>query len=170
MGEEEAQYPLDLLTQQQELFLTKAAAAHAQTAATSAGAAAKGTLLHAALGAILVVEVILGAYFTRELWLPLLIQATPTVEAQVVPQVKTETAIPIDTETPYPAETESATPSTPVLTPLFATESPVAESTPNAPRENPGKHLGQTPGAPNAPGQDEDKGNNKDNNNKDKKP
>jgi hypothetical protein len=159
MGETQAtQYPLDLLTQRQEFF--QAAISAAGAAASSGNAAANSSPLQIVLATVLAGELVLGAYFTRDLWLPLLSSQSPTPEASEVFQpypaeIKTE----IPTATIIPTETEFATPTAmaPIaVTPAATLGAAPADPPPKEPKDkdNPGNHLGQTPGPPDAPGKD----------------
>lgn len=158
LGKVEVHYPMDLLAHRQAAFLVKVSAAREAAGASAAlangglTASAKGTLLQFALGAVLVGELVIGAYLVRDLWLPWFQgESTPIESNEIVEPfpVMEETVTP--TETATPTETEFVTP---VLetTPIPENASPLAPTpVPPSETDHPGKHLGQTPGPPEVP-------------------
>jgi hypothetical protein len=151
LGKVEVHYPVDLLAQRQAEFLNNVSAAQA-AGSSSAGiaASAKETLLHFVFGAVLVGELAVGAYITRDLWLPLFQDEPAAIESNEIVDVFPASPEEIATEA-IPTETESATPT------LIATNSPrdasSSDLTPVPPSgtDHPGNHLGQTPGPPEVP-------------------
>jgi hypothetical protein len=153
LGKVEVHYPVDLLAQRQAEFLNSVSAAQtAGSASTGIAASAKETLLHFVLGAVIVGELAVGAYVTRDLWLPLFQDEPVAIESNEIVDVFPAATEEVPTEVVVPTETESATPT------FIATQSPrdasSSDPTPVPPSgsDHPGRHLGQTPGPPAAPG------------------
>lgn len=162
LGKSEVNYPQELMTNARAVFQYKISAARdamvdtsaalSETQAASAAAAESGTTLISwptalkiALATAVVSAVVYGAYLLAEMFEPNLVQDAPTA-VYSAPTDDLETA----TEQPNVInfiETLIA-PSTQVdsVPGIQSTPEPASE------REHPGKHLGQTPGPPNAPG------------------
>lgn len=159
LGKVEVNYPMDLLAYRQAAFLNKVSAiqAHVEgpgTATAKGGitASAKGTLLHVVLGAVLVGELAIGAHLVQDLWMPWFQGESTSIESNEIADIfpiMEETEMP--TETAVPTETEFITPVL-GITPIPENASP-PDLTPALPSgtNHPGKHLGQTPGPPEAP-------------------
>lgn len=159
LGKVEVNYPMDLLAHRQAAFLDKVSAAREPVGANAAlgsgglTASAKGTLLHFALGAVLVGELAIGVYLVRDLWLPWFQdEPTPIASNEIVETLPIMEETEMPTETVVPTETEFITPVL-GITPIPENASP-PDPTPVPPSgtDIPGRHLGQTPGPPEAPG------------------
>jgi hypothetical protein len=88
LGKVEVHYPVDLLAQRQAEFLNSVSAAQtAGSASTGIAASAKETLLHFVLGAVIVGELAVGAYVTRDLWLPLFQDEPVAIESNEIVDV-----------------------------------------------------------------------------------
>jgi hypothetical protein len=152
LGKVEVHYPVDLLAQRQAEFLNSVSAVQAAgSASTGIAASAKETLLHFVLGAVIVVELAVGAYITRDLWLPMLQDETVAIESNEIVDIFPTATEDVPTEVVVPTEMESATPT------FIATDSlPDASSSdltpvPPSGSDHPGRHLGQTPVPSEAP-------------------
>lgn len=152
LGKVEVHYPVDLLAQRQAEFLNSVSAVQtAGSAGAGVVASAKETLLHFVLGAVIVGELAVGAYITRDLWLPLFQNESAVIESNETVEMFPAANEDIPAEA-IPTETVSATPTFMLTgTPQGASSSDLTPVPPSG-TDHPGKHLGQTPGPPEAPG------------------
>lgn len=173
-------YPLDLFLQRRVEFLDNALTVKAFLPHGNAGhgdgslaaSSFKSVLVNSLLTTVLIAEIAVGAYVLRDQWLPLLNNDPPAQVNSVPEAFDTTDPIPPSEEvaTDSPVETASADGTgSPTSTPSPAGTSvsnpdavpsdshsgsnsilePTATEKPE--KENPGLHLGQTPGPPTPP-------------------
>ncbi len=162
MGQTRVDYPPELLSTAQTVFhrkvsVTRARMAEANPSSGHGASVAQGggatiawaSVFQVALAALVTGLLLAATYLLMEERTPVILQSTPTPahfaplesDAPELAPVVVETAAPV---APHPASATSVN---------LAPKPEVTRSAQST-ATHPGKHLGQTPGAPNAPGQE----------------